>query len=392
MKFLSTILVALMMLVISSPLLAVDDAHFKQGDEAIKKAIAYLRATQGADGSWTPKAGPGITALVVRGMLDQPDIKADDPAVKKAVAYILSMVKEDGGIHDGKLENYNTAICLSALARINDQPGVAEIIKKAQDYLRGLQWSDQVDPNGVKITEAHPFYGGAGYGREGRPDMSNTQIMLEGLYDSGLDCNDPAFKRALVFITRCQGTAVNKEFGDKIAPDGGFIYATSQSRDKVGQLESKAGMETVDIPGQGQQNRMRTYGSMTYAGFKSYLYAQLDRNDPRVKDALGWITRHYTLDFNPGLQDKSDTPVDERLQGHYYYFLTFSRAFDAWGQKQITLADGTKRDWGNDLVDKLASLQKEDGSWVNSADRWMEGDPNLTTAFAVLALEHALKK
>lgn len=373
-------------------LFAVDDAHFKKGDEAIKKAIAHLRTTQGEDGSWTPQAGPAITALAVRGMLDQPDIKADDPAVKKAIAYILGKAKDDGGIHDGKLENYNTAICLSALARINDQPGVAEKIKKGQDYLRGLQWSDQDDPKGVKITEAHPFYGGAGYGGEGRPDMSNTQIMLEGLYDSGLDCNDPAFQRALVFITRCQGTPANKMYGDKIAPDGGFIYATSQGKDKIGQLESKAGMETVDIPGQGPQNRMRTYGSMTYAGFKSYLYAQLDRNDPRVKDAFGWITKHYTLDVNPGMQDKPNTPVDERLQGHYYYFLTFSRAFDAWGEKQITLADGTKRDWGNDLVDKLASLQQADGSWVNPADRWMESDPNLVTAYAVLALEHAMKK
>jgi len=92
MKLLANLCIALMILVISSPLLAVDDAHFKQGDEAIKKAIAYLRTTQGEDGSWTPKAGPGITALVVRGLLDQPDIKADDPAVKKAVAYILTIL------------------------------------------------------------------------------------------------------------------------------------------------------------------------------------------------------------------------------------------------------------------------------------------------------------
>jgi squalene-hopene/tetraprenyl-beta-curcumene cyclase len=255
-----------------------------------------------------------------------------------------------------------------------------------------LQWSNQDDPSGVKITETHPFYGGAGYGHSGRPDMSNTQIMLEGLYDSGLDCNDPAFKRAIVFITRCQGTAANKEFGDKIVPDGGFIYATSKDKDHIGVPTTNAGEETVDIPGLGQQSRLRTYGSMTYAGFKSYLYAQLDRNDPRVTDAFGWIRRNYTLDQNPGLRNNPATPTDERLQGYFYYLLTFSRALDAWGEPSIKTADGKTHNWSNDLVDKLVSLQQKDGTWVNTADRWMEGDTNLTTAYAVLALEHAMKK
>lgn len=364
---------------------ALDDAHWKKAHEAIQRGIAYLRTTQGADGSWSPKAGPAITALAITPMLEQPDIRAEDPAVRKAIDYILSRAKSDGGIHDGFLENYNTAICLSALVRVNNRPGVPEVIKKGQDYLRGLQWAGQKDAQGKTIDESHPFYGGAGYGREGRPDMSNTQIMLEGLYDSGLDCKDPAFQRALVFISRCQGSTSNKDFGDKIVPDGGFIYSTSQGKDKVGQLESKAGEETVDVPGQGPQSRLRTYGSMTYAGFKSYLYANLDRNDPRVVEAFHWINRNYTLEQNPGM------PEPQKFQGYYYYFMTFARALKAWGSSQIKVADGTSHDWANDLVDKLVSLQKPDGSWNNTADRWMEGDLNLTTAYALIALENAIR-
>jgi len=37
------------------------------------------------------------------------------------------------------------------------------------------------------------------------------------------------------------------------------------------------------------------------------------------------------------------------------------------------------------------ALQRPDGSWVNEADRWMEGDPNLVTAYSVIALQIATK-
>jgi hypothetical protein len=34
-------------------------------------------------------------------------------------------------------------------------------------------------------------------------------------------------------------------------------------------------------------------------------------------------------------------------------------------------------------------LQRDDGSWVNDADRWNEGDPNYVTALAILSLQAA---
>lgn len=368
------------------PAFALDQEHHDRAVEALQKAHAYLKTKQNADGSWTPQPGPAITAMVVRGMLMSPTKIAKDPAVNLGVEYVLSKARPDGGIHEGMLENYNTAICLSTLALVRDKPGVPEKIKAAQDYLRGLQWSSQPDPSGKAVDASHPFYGGAGYGKHGRPDMSNTQFMLEGLYDSGLDCNDPAFQRALVFISRCQGVASNKEFGDKITQDGGFIYATSINKDLVGVPQSMANPESEDAAKKGLPvSNLRTYGSMTYAGFKSYLYAQLSKDDPRVTEAFKWITSHYNLEANPGMPDAA------RMQGYYYYLLTFSRALDAWGQERITLTDGKERNWKADLIDQLAKSQNPDGSWVNTADRWMEGDPVLTTAYAILALNHALE-
>ena len=364
--------------------LALDDKHAQEADAAVERGLAYLRTTQGADGSWSPLAGPAVTAMVLRVMLERVDIPPNDPAVENALAYILAHRQPDGGIYDTILPNYNTAICLSALSRIEGRPDVTEAIAKGQDFLGNLQWHNQKDAAGKTIDESHPFFGGAGYGRNGRPDLSNTQMMLQGLYDSGLDCNAPAFKRALVFITRCQGTPANLTFADKITPDGGFIYATSVDKDHVGVPQSAAGEETIDVDGQ-TVSRLRTYGSMTYAGFKSYLYAALDRDDPRVVAAYDWIRHNYTLDRNPGM------PESAAHEGYYYYLMTFSRALDAWDADEVAAADGGKHDWANDLIDKLASLQREDGSWKNDTSRWMEADVNLTTAYALIALTHAVR-
>lgn len=378
--------VALLALLLASPLYALDDEHWGKAQASIERGIEFLRAAQGEDGSWSPKPGPAITAMAIMVMLDRPDIGPDDPAVKKGLDYILSQAKPDGGIHSGILENYNTAICLSALARVDSRPDVAEAVAKGQDYLRNLQWHGQAAPDGTPIDESHPFYGGAGYGNHGRPDMSNTQIMLQGLYDSGLDCNDPAFQRAMVFISRCQGIASNEMFKDAITQDGGFIYATSINKDLVGVPQSMASPEMIDEAKAGRPvSGLRTYGSMTYAGFKSYLYAQLDRDDPRVVEAFNWIRRNYTLDVNPGM------PEAAAQQGLYYYYMTFARALRAWGSTTIDTTDGGRRDWANDLIDALVQRQREDGSWINEADRWMEGDPNLVTAYALIAMQEATR-
>ena len=367
--------------------LALDDAHWQQADVAIERGIAYLRTTQNEDGSWSPEVGPAITAMAVRAMLQRPNIGPDDPAVAKAVTYILSMRKPDGGIYDRFLANYNTSICLSALAMVNSRPGVAEAIADGQRFLVSLQWQGQKDSSGRVVDEGHPFYGGAGYGdsKHGRPDMSNTQFMLEALYDTGMSCDDPAFKRALVYISRCQGIEQNDMFAKQITPDGGFIYATTISRDHIGVPQSQASPEQVDAADAGRAvSGLRTYGSMTYAGFKSYIYADLDRNDPRVKQAADWIRRHYTIERNPGM------PEAMEKQGLYYYYITFARAMDAWGVTTVAAADGQSHDWANDLIGQLASLQRDDGSWLNEADRWYESNPDLVTGYALLALSAAV--
>jgi squalene-hopene/tetraprenyl-beta-curcumene cyclase len=135
------------------------------------------------------------------------------------------------------------------------------------------------------------------------------------------------------------------------------------------------------MAGAGDGGGLRSYASMTYAGLKSMIYAGLTADDPRVKAAKEYISKHYTLDENPGLGER----------GLYYYYQTFAKTMALLGKPTITDAAGKSHDWRAELNDALAKRQQANGSWVNPSDRFMEGDANLVTAYALLALAYANK-
>jgi squalene-hopene/tetraprenyl-beta-curcumene cyclase len=97
-----------------------------------------------------------------------------------------------------------------------------------------------------------------------------------------------------------------------------------------------------------------------------------------VKAAVAWIRKHYDVKSNPGQGDA----------GLYYYYHTFAKALDVLGEDRIEDAAGVKHDWRRELTEELARRQQADGSWVNTNTRWGEGDANLATSFAVLALSY----
>jgi squalene-hopene/tetraprenyl-beta-curcumene cyclase len=394
------ILTTIIVLSLSSPTtLAVDEAHLVKGRELAAKAAGWLRQQQDpATGGWSinPKEGapqfPAITGLVLNGLLMAPGIDATDTAVKRGTDFILKYRQPDGGIYDRVLPSYNTAICLSALARVRTPEAAAAIIP-AREFLKGLQWSEDAvndkDRGTGKVERSHPFYGGVGYGNSGRPDNSNLGMFLEAMHDTGLSTEDPAYARALVFLQRTQmlDSVNDMPYADG-SNQGGFIYATTPDSkpENLGVGESKAGtIEETQSDGT-KASRLRAYGSMTYAGFKGYIYADLKRDDPRVQAAYDWVRRNYTVKENPGVG----------TDGQYYYYVTFARALNAWGTTTIaTLTPEGKpsetRDWANDLIDQLATMQNEDGSFKSVDDRWMENNPVLITAYALIAIREAVE-
>ena len=340
-----------------------------QAQALTRRGAKYLLAAQEADGGWASDSGPGVSCLVLKALIQEPSVGTDYPAVERGIKFVLTFQREDGGFYSshGMLKNYETSTALSMFGAVGSEK-YTDAAQKAQTFLRELQWDE-----GEEKSPSDPFYGGAGYGQHQRPDLSNTQMMLEALHDSGLSKDDPAYKKALVFIQRCQmlGEYNDQDFA-KGSRQGGFVYTAANGG------ESKA--ETWDVEG---RDELRCYGTMTYAGFKSMLYAGLKKDDPRVKAALDWIGRYWTLDFNPNM------PTKQSKQGLFYYYHVLGRALQAYGEEVIADHAGREHNWRCELVSKLAELQHDDGSWVNEADRWMEGIPALTTAYALLALQAA---
>ncbi|RLS40577.1 MAG: hypothetical protein DWH81_07005 [Planctomycetota bacterium] len=330
------------------------------------KATEFLIASQQSDGSWTSEKQPGITGLVTFALLEG-GVKPDHPAVTKALKHLTAYVQPDGGIYHPETghKNYETSITLLAFRAANTNGQYDALLKKAVEFLRGIQWDEAegADPS-------QPAYGGQGYGRSKRPDLSNTAFFLEALKSSGVAPEDEAMQRALVFISRCQNLESENnttEFASKVN-DGGFYYTPA------GGGNSQAGNTA--------EGGLRSYASMTYAGLKSMIYAGLKEDDPRVKAATSWIRKNYTVTENPGLGQ----------QGVYYYHQTFAKALSAMKVDQFEAADGTKHDWRKELAEHLFQTQAANGSWLNKNDRWMEGDPNLATSYALMALKYCEPK
>ena len=130
----------------------------------------------------------------------------------------------------------------------------------------------------------------------------------------------------------------------------------------------------------------RSYGSMTYALFKCYVLAGLDREDPRVQAAWKWLGDHWTLDLNPGFELSRDPTAP--YQGLFYYYQSMARALEVSGEDTIVDGEGRPHAWRQELAARLVSLQSRvDGSWINqNAPRWWEGNPVLATSYALSTL------
>ncbi|MGV3483839.1 MAG: hypothetical protein ACO1RT_05435, partial [Planctomycetaceae bacterium] len=182
--------------------------------------------------------------------------------------------------------------------------------------------------------------------------------------------DDPAIKRALAFVSRCQNLDSqhnDTQFAAKVN-DGGFYYEIPTTK-----IDPSTSDERYTPNG-----GLRSYGSMGYTGLKSMIFAGLTKDDPRVKAALQWITDHYSVSDNPGMGSA----------GLYYYYHTFATGLNAAGITRLKDAQGAEHDWKADLIAELAERQNEDGSWSNDNRRWFENDKNLATSFALMSLAY----
>jgi squalene-hopene/tetraprenyl-beta-curcumene cyclase len=338
-----------------------------------QKAAKFLYDTQDAKGGWSTDKTPGVTGVALTGLLKAGQATPQDPIAQKALKYIESLVnpekKHIAGKGDAKvqLHNYVTAINVMALVEANQGDKYKTIIGDAVVYLKKLQWDEDEgkDPK-------DDFYGGAGYDSKSRPDLSNTQMFLDALKAAGIGPEDPAMKKALTFVSRCQN--IKGETNDrpwaKLIDDGSFIYTAA------------GGGVTKVIDQPLANGALPGYGSMTYAGIKSMIYCGVAKDDVRVKKAYEWIQKNYTVDKNPGM------PETRSQWGIYYYYNTMAKSLDALGVDYVVDSKGVKHDWRVDITLALAKRQRSDGSFHNADPHWMEADGNLVTGYALMAVSY----
>lgn len=361
------------------------EAPKDSAEEKARLAAAYdWLVAQQKEGRFGVKGvdDPGVTAIALSAVMrSATKLGVERPAfVKQGLDWLTSLQKDDGAIYLMGLKNYVTSVAIEALVTSGDA-AYGEVVAKGVEYLK----VSQLDGDEGYSSESDPYYGGFGYGGSEKPDLSNTQMAIDALHTAGVKADDAAFQKAIDFLQRCQnrsesgGAPFGAGDGSIVVPgnDGGAIYRPG---------DSKAGTDPAPDAKEGDRRVVaRSYGSMTYALLKSYLFAGLDTADPRVAAAFEWICRNYTVDVNPGFKmgPKKDVPY----QGLFYYYLTMARALKAFGATEITDGDGEKRNWRSDLRGILFKTQSLDGSWKNvRSSRWMEEDPILVTSYALLAL------
>jgi len=342
-------------------------------ERAIERGNAYLQTQQDKEGFWREPKYPAFTALALTAARRSPSFKPSE-STTKGYAWLIKQQKDDGGIYGKGLGTYNTATSIVALVSTGDKTYHPAILK-ARRFLIGQQsdWDNKGETD-------NKFDGGIGYGSSYKhSDLSNTHLAIEALRLSRNIAQDNAegkqpelnWDAAIKFISRTQNLKATNDQPD-ISDDGSFNYFPGDS--KAGFNELPDGTKTL-----------RGYGSMSYAGLMSLIYAELDEKDPRVVAVKKWAGENYTVKENPGLATKADPSLGQ--QGLYYYYHAMAKALAAANIDKLPLKGGKEADWRKDISRILLTGQREDGSWVNENSRWWESDPVLVTAYAVLTLE-----
>ena len=343
---------------------------------AMVRGAEWLAAQQQPDGYWSLADSPALTGLAMWA-LHKTDPAAFSPAIERSLVFLLTSVQEDGSIwrapaiarKGGGLANYNTAICMSALHALG-RPVLVPVIQNARTYLAKMQY-----------LGSGPYRGGMGYDADqdrAYADLSNSYMAYESmrLTQDVEDLRSAAGTRADLdwgaareFLAQIQNlTEVNTNYwvSESDGDRGGFAYSPG------------AGASRTNAEG---KVTLRSYGSMTYAGLLSLIYAEVDHQDVRVQSARDWAQRHWSLDENPGMGQ----------EGLYYFFNVLTKSLNAMGDERLVLPDGNPRAWREEVIRQLIALQKPEGFWVNENNRWWEADPTLVTAYTLLALATALE-
>ena len=242
--------------------------------QAVDRAIEFLQTkAQAADGSYAATPGPGVTGRGHHRACCGTAARPDDPLVAKSLKYLEGFVQPDGGIYADRTASTATTKPAWRIMCFAEANATAATTRSSRTPSSSSKASSGTRAKGT--TRSSTSYGGAGYGKHKRPDLSNTQLPDRRPAGGRQRARRRGHARRPWSSSRAARTwrasTTRPPFAAK-NPDGGFYYTPA------------AGGESM--AGKTPNGGLRSYGSMTYAGLKSMIYAGVGPDDPRVKAAV----------------------------------------------------------------------------------------------------------
>lgn len=391
-------------------------------DALIDKAWKYLLTqynvqgkpeNKGVDSGWGPKSmNIAYTALVLQGIHGTKQWDETNANIRESLEFVLDSQEATGGFSlmpekiapamKGQRAVYITGIVAALMAELNKagfwKGKLDQKIALARDYLKQAQVGNPEGP-AKDYSKGSVGYGGWAYSKEELPkkleekkpaaNMSTTIYAMDALKACGVAADDPLWQDALIFLKRNHnaGEMQDESFVAKTQDGKTVKMAGPDSPDFGGSIYSEdSSMVDERTENEDGTVTLHSYGTMTYNLLRAYLFAGLKKDSLPIKLAMGWVKKNYVLSKVPGYRKEKQFD-----QGLFYYYVSFARTLNALGEDTIEDDRGFKHDWRAELIEQLAKVQKDDGSWINANPKWQENSPVLATAFALDALRNTRK-
>ena len=279
--------------------------------QAVGRGLAYLAASQQADGSFGGRGGvgaaSGITALAGLAMMSAGNLPGRGEygaEVQRAVDYVVSVAQPNGVLssdmaHGVMYSHGFAALFLGEVYGMTGDDRVKEALQRAIRLIEKTQneeggWRYQPAPVDADIS------------------VTICQIMaLRAARDAGVSVDRAVIDKAVEYVKNCQNR------------DGGFSYMLSSGRPSGGSAFPRSA-----------------------AGLASLYYAGIYEGES-VEQAHDYLTQ-----FRPGGDEGRRGGNAHYFYGHYYAVQTM---FLAGGDRWAT--------WYPLIRDELVAKQRPDGSW-----------------------------
>jgi squalene-hopene/tetraprenyl-beta-curcumene cyclase len=353
---------------------------FASIDKAVAAGTRALIAAQDPDGAWRSRTygalrdGLALTPTVLKAIVFAPEVEGSAAARSRGAARLASGPSG----HELAFPIYSAAEAAIILSHLEPTKGnrapwldllirgqlTEELGWSPADLAYGA-WGDA--PRASRKADVN-------LGAAADADISSTLFALGALRIAGASADDPAVRKALIFVARCQNIAEAAESDDPAYDDGGFFFSPTDP------VRNKAGVAGSDRSG---RVRYHSYGSATADGLRALLRCGLPPEHRRVVAARRWLERHFSATNNPGVFEPAR--AGERDATYYYYAWSLAHAFRALGGR-MQEGEGKETAWAELLAHELIRRQRGDGTWVNGFTASKEDDPLVATPLALGAL------